>query len=162
MLRALTPVEAAVAVAIAGSVLAAAVPAFVRSLHASRLAEPIDGLNRISVRATARAAGRPAAGAYPETVELTPREVPRGARMRDPAGTWDHPTWRELGFGFTVPHSYAFGFESKNAPGFATFRARALGDLDGDGIYSTFELGGESRDGSEPVVFPLEMTREIE
>jgi hypothetical protein len=162
MFRALTPVEAAVAVAIAGSVLASAVPAFVRSLHASRLAEPIDGLRRIGMRATARAAGRPAAGAYPDTVDLTPREVPRGERVRDPAGTWDHPTWRELEFEFVVPHSYAFAFESKNAPGYATFRARALGDLDGDGLFSTFELAGESRDGAVPVVFPMEMTREIE
>jgi hypothetical protein len=162
MLRALTPVETAVAVAIAGSLLAIAVPAFVRNLHASRLAEPIEGLDRIGMRATARAAGRPAVAAYPESVGLTPHDVPRGKPVNDPAGTWDHPTWRELGFTFQVPHSYSFAFESKNSPGHATFRARAMGDLDGDGLYSSFELAGESRDGAEPVVFTLEMMREIE
>ena len=99
IVRAFTPVEVAVAVAIAGSVLATALPVFVKNLHASRMPEPIDGLGRIGARATALAASRAAESAYPETVGLTPRDVPRGERVLDPAGTWDQPTWRELGFG---------------------------------------------------------------
>jgi hypothetical protein len=161
-LRPLTAVETAAAIALGGSLLAVTVPAFVRNLHASRLAEPIDGLNRIATRATAIAAGRPAAIAYPDTVGLTPSTVPSGKRVLDPPGTWDHPTWRRLDFEFTVPHAFSFGFESHAAKGNANFRAVAHGDLDGDGVLSTFALGGESRDGSEPTVTPLEVTREVE
>lgn len=161
-MRSLTPVEAAVAVAIAGSVLATALPAFVRNLHASRLVEPIDGLNRIATRATALAATRPAQAAYPESVGLTPEAVPQGERVTDPPGTWDHPTWRELDFAITVPHSFSFAFESENGTPEARFRAYAHGDLDGDGNRSTFEIRGRARDGASPTVMPLEMTREVE
>jgi hypothetical protein len=151
-----------VAVAIAGSVLAAALPVFVRNLHASRLTEPVEGLGRIGARSTALAASRAAAHAYPATVGLTPAEVPCGQRVTDPPGTWDHPTWRELQFGFSVPHAFSFAYESHNAPGLARFRARAHGDLDADGLSSTFALSGESRDGALPVVFFLEVQREVE
>lgn len=161
-MRSLTPVEAAAAVAIAGSLLASALPAFVKNLHASRLVEPIDGLNRIATRATALAAGRAADVAYPATIDLTPAQIPRGERVTDPPGTWDKATWRELDFSFTNPHSYSFAFQSTNAPGSATFRAVAHGDLDGDGVFSTFQISGESKDGEEPTTTPMEMYREIE
>jgi hypothetical protein len=161
-MRSLTPLEAAVAVAALGSLLATALPAFVRNLHASRMVEPIDGLNRIATRATALAAGRAAHAAYPESVPLTPETVPRGERVTDPPGTWSHRTWLELGFEWTVPHSYSFVFDSKNAPGRAVFSARAHGDLDGDGNLSTFELSGESVDGAEPHVGSMEISREVE
>jgi len=160
--RPLRPLEAAAGVAIAGSILAVAVPTFVRNLHASRLVEPLDGLGRLAAHATAYAAARPAVHAYPETVPLTPAEVPRGQPAVDPAGTWDAPTWRLLDFSFTEAHSYSFAFESQNAPGRAVFRAVAHGDLDGDGLTSTFEITGESKDGAEPVTFLLESSREVE
>lgn len=161
-MRTLTPVEAALALAIGGSVLASAVPAFLRNLHASRLVEPIDGLNHLAVRATQLAASKPAEVAYPESVPLTPAQVPRGERVTDPPGTWNHRTWRLLEFEWNVPHSFSFAFESKNAKGHAVFLARAHGDLDGDGILSTFEISGESRDGAEPTISAMVIRREVE
>jgi hypothetical protein len=160
--RALTPVEAAIVVAVAGSVLAVTLPEFLRNLHASRLVEPIDGLKQIAGRASALAAGRPTERAYPSSVGLTPEQVPRGERVVDPPGTWDHPTWRALVFQQRVPHGFSFAFESENAPGVATFTASAHGDLDGDGIVSTFEVSGQSLDGHGPMVFALQMYREVE
>jgi hypothetical protein len=160
--RSVTPVQAATAFAVVGSVLFSVIPPFVRNLHASRLVEPLDGLNHIATRATALAAVRAAEVAYPPTVELTPREVPRGEPVTDPEGTWDNPTWRLLSFGWTVPHCYSFAFESNNRKGFAEFRASAHGDLDGDGVQSSFEVSGYSRDGAEPVSLPMRITREVE
>jgi type IV pilus assembly protein PilA len=160
--RPLSPIEAACGVAILGSVLAVAAPAFVKNLHASRLVEPVDGLNRIAARATALAAAQPAESAYPESTTLTPERVPRGAPASDPPGTWNHPTWRLLDFAFTTPHSYSFAFESRNAPGEARFRAVAHGDLDGDGLTSTFEIVGQSRDGTTPTLGNIESRREVE
>ncbi len=161
-MRPLSLLEAASGISLLGSILAVSVPAFVKNLHASRLVEPVDGLNRIAGAATALAARNPAESAYPDTVPLTPEHVPRGTPVTDPPGTWDAPTWRLLGFSFTVPHSYSFGFDSHDAPGKAAFHAVAHGDLDGDGLVSTFEITGESADGAEPVIHPLESQREVE
>jgi hypothetical protein len=80
----------------------------------------------------------------------------------DPPGTWEHPTWRLLQFGWEVEHAYSFGFETQREPGEARFRARAQGDLDGDGILSTFAITGMTRDGAEPVVSTLSIHREVE
>ncbi len=161
-MRSLSPVEAAAGVALVGAVLAAAIPAFFENLHASRLAEPIGGLNRLATRATVLAAGRAAEVAYPESAPLTPAEVPAGRQVTDPPGTWSHPSWRQLGFEWTVPHAYSFAFESRNAQGHSTFSARAEGDLDGDGLRSLFVIRGETRDGAHPVIFPIDIHREVE
>ncbi len=161
-MRSVTPLEAAVAVAVAGAVLATALPSFVRNLHASKLVEPIDGLNRIAVRATSLATGRPVASAYPESVGLTPAEIPAGVRVTDPPGTWDHPTWRALEFEFSVPHSFCFAFESGGSADHAAFRAVARGDLDGDGSTSEISISGQSREAGPPSVAPMEMYREVE
>ena len=161
-MRALTPVEAAVMVAVLGSVFATALPAFVRNLHASKLVEPVDGLNRIATRATALAAGRPMANAYPDSVGPTPAEVPAGTTVTDPPGTWDNPTWRLLDFSWNVPHAFSFSFESRNTPDVSSFVARSHGDLDGDGSLSSFEISGSMRQIGEPSIGPLDMSREIE
>ncbi len=161
-MRALSWVEVAAVFAAGGAVLAAFIPAFVENLEASRLAEPLEGLGTIAARATALAAGRPIEQSYPETVGLTPSVVPRGERVVDPPGTWDKPTWQRLGFRFDRPHAFSFLFESSNGKGIAAFEARAHGDLDGDGVLSTFMVRGESRDQHQPMVFPLEIDREVE
>jgi hypothetical protein len=153
------------------------VPAFVRNLQASRLSEPLDGLQRIATRATALAAGQTPESAYPDSVALTPSQVPRGERVIDPPGTWQHPTWVRLNFSFDTPHSFSFAFDSTNASTpapdggteppqqkstQATFRARAHGDLDGDGSLSTFEITGELTENGEPVTSPVVIHREVE
>jgi hypothetical protein len=154
--RKFTPLELAIAFALVGSLLAVALPTFFRDLHASHLVEPVDGLQRIGVSALAyhethRAAAvgalpagvaPPAApGALPVSAPLTPADVPRGVLREDPAGTWDHPTWQALAFRPTregVPHAFSFSFENQGTG----FVALAHGDLDGDGVLSTFELRG--------------------
>ena len=161
-MRVLSPLEAVSGFSILGSVLAVAIPAFVRNLHASRFVEPIEGLAHIAARAAAHAAAQPAETAYPDSVGLTPSQVPRGGPVTDPPGTWDHPTWRLLDVAYVTPHAYSFAFESRNAPGKATYRAVANGDLDGDGLLSTFEISGESSDGAEPVTSPMESRRAVE
>lgn len=144
--RGLTAVEVAIGVAVIGSLLAVAVPAFVRDLHASRLVEPVQGLQKIGEGAVAHAEGKPLKEAFPPTAPLTPAAPPKGAPAADPPGTWDTPTWRALDFRPTrtdgVPHSFAFAFESELGPARSAFVARARGDLDGDGILSTFEISG--------------------
>jgi hypothetical protein len=143
-------------------VLAVGLPAFLRNLHASRMVEPMEGLERIARAAAARAAAQPLGSAYPASVGLTPAVVPAGSSARDPAGTWDHPTWASLGFGFSTPHRYSFEFESEQRSQRGRYRAIARGDLDGDGQLSWFSVQGEVSEGRSPITYPLEMHREIE
>lgn len=162
MRTSLTPLQLAVIVALLGSLAAVSVPEFIRNLHASRLAEPLDGLRHISARASMQAAGSPAKFAYPGSAPRTPEQVPAGQSVTDPEGTWSHPTWRLLDFEKSEPHYFSFEFESSTAENGAHFMARAFGDLDGDGELSEFEVFGETRPGKEPTVYPVRIHREVE
>lgn len=161
-MRALSPVEAALAFAIGGSLLAITLPAFFRNLHASRMSEALDGLQQISGRAWALSDAAPITSAFPASSPLTPAQVPRATLELDPPRTWDHPTWRLLGFGFETPHAYAFQFDSEGGPQGSRFTATAHGDLDGDGVVSTFRTGGAVREGAAATREPLEVNREVE
>jgi hypothetical protein len=161
-MRALSPVEGALAFAIGGSLLAVALPAFFRNLHASRVTEALDGLGQISARALQLSESAPASSAFPASAPLTPAAVPRATLVSDPPHTWDHPTWRLLGFGFETPHAYSFQFDAENGPQGSRFTAQAHGDLDGDGVLSTFRTSGALRPGAPPTTGPLEVSREVE
>jgi hypothetical protein len=156
--RELKPVELALALSLAASVLAVAVPAFVREVHASRFVEPVDGLHRIGESAAAFAAAQTGPPCLPGSAPMTPPSPPRGHCEPDAPGTWDHPTWEALRFRPApegAPHCFAFAFESssaQNAPDF--FRAHAHGDLDGDGIPSTFQITGRCEGGRAVTVDP--------
>lgn len=149
---------------VAGSVLAASAPAFIRDLHASRLTEAVDGVSAIAAGAVAYSNGKELAASFPPAVRLTPETVPRGEPVTDPAATWDHPTWQALGFRKDGPHYYSFAFEPAVEPARIMFRAVAQGDLNGDGIFSTFEVVGERRPGQpQAVVLPgMNVYREVE
>jgi hypothetical protein len=146
-MRSISALEAAVGVALVGSVLAVAIPAFVRNLSASRLTEATHGLTRIGERAIAGAAGKPCPDAFPDSAPLTPAVAPRGKPAVDPEpDPWQHPTWTALGFRPSAPgvaHSFAFAFDRTLKPPRAAFVASAHGDLDGNGTTSTFELRGQ-------------------
>ncbi|HEY4105220.1 MAG TPA: hypothetical protein VGM44_15085 [Polyangiaceae bacterium] len=161
-MRALTPLELAVVVSLGGTVAATMIPTFMRNVHASRLSEPVEGLKRIAARASLRAAGLPTESAYPESAPFTPTVTPRAELVLDPPGTWDAPTWRALDFSFDAPHAYSFSFESNDGEAHSSFTARARGDLDGDGVTSSFSISGSVDRGGEPTVQPMEIFREVE
>jgi hypothetical protein len=157
--RSIGAVELALVFALVGSLLATTVPTFVRNVHASHFVEPVAGLQRLGAHALSYARGRPVGQAFPPSVALTPSAPPRGHCAADPPDIWEHPTWRALEFvpaPLGQPHCYSFGFDSTLAPSKSTFRAHAHGDLDGDGITSTFEVTGEDIDGDPrgPVLDP--------
>src|SRR5262249_39736823 len=104
----------------------------------------------------------PGSAAFPDSAPLTPAEVPRGVRDDDPPGAWDHPTWRALGFGFDHPHAFSFAFDSTHGPSESQFRATAHGDLDGDGVTSTFEIQGRADGNGARIVPGMFVDREVE
>ncbi|MEZ4298270.1 MAG: hypothetical protein R3B70_25175 [Polyangiaceae bacterium] len=164
-MRALTAVQAAAIFGVAGSVLAVAIPSFIRNLSASKLTEPIEGLDTIVTHAIAYAEVHPQDISFPPSAPLTPAEVPRGIRAPDPPEAWEHLTWKSLDFGFSDPHAFAFQFTSELDPNTTAMRftATAHGDLDGDGLLSTFEVKGERQPGEGPRVLPgMFVDREVE
>ena len=151
-MRRFTPVELAIGVALAGSLAAVAVPAFFRELHASRFVEPTEGLARLGASALAFAELN---GRFPDGAPLTPATPPRGTKEADPPGAWDGATWKALAFrpvAEGVPHAYAFSFESTGAG--TAFVEQSRGDLDGDGVLSTFEVRGYARPAEKPTLVP--------
>jgi len=110
----------------------------------------VDGLQRIGAAAVLYGIGRPVGQAFPPSAPATPTTPPRGHCEPDPPGTWDHPTWRTFDFRPVppdTPHCFSFSFDSNLSPSLSTFRAQAHGDLDGDGIPSTFEVTGRHAEG---------------
>lgn len=163
--RSWTGAELAVAVGVAGSVLAVAIPAFVRNLSASKLSEPIEGLDRMVTNAVAYAESHPQELSFPPSAPLTPASVPKGVRVVDPPDTWEHLTWKSLQFRFDEPHAFSFQFDSAFDATTQQFRfvAGARGDLDGDGQLSTFEVRGERLPGQPARVLPgMYVEREVE
>jgi hypothetical protein len=157
--RRFRPLELAIAFALLGALLAIAVPTFVREVHASRFVEPVDGLQRIGAAAILYGTAHTIGQAFPPSAPLTPSVPPRGHCEADPPGTWEQPTWVALDFQPApsgTPHCFAFSFESHLAPTGSRFRAQAHGDLDGDGLTSTFEVTGQYTDANAqgPVLDP--------
>lgn len=162
-MRSMSPVELALIVSVIGSALAASSPTFLRELQASRMSEAVQGLTAIGAGAIAHAEGKELARSFPDPAPLTPAEVPRGVAVLDPSGTWDTPTWQALSFRFDRPHRYSFRFDVVPDPSRIWFDAAAHGDLNGDGILSTFHLSGERRVDGAAVVLPgLHVHREVE
>ena len=165
MWRSWNALELSAAFAVGGSVIAVAVPAFVRNLSASKLTEPIDGLDRMVTSAVAYAQTKPQELSFPPSAPLTPAQVPRGVRALDPPDAWEHLTWRSLAFRFDEPHAFAFQLDTSFDPPTQAFRfvAIAHGDLDGDGLLSTFEVHGERLPGQAARVIPgMVVEREVE
>ena len=148
--RRFTPVELAIGVSLLACLLAVMVPTFVREIHASRFVEPVDGLQRMGTEAVAYARAHPVAQAFPASVGETPAAPPRGRCEADAPELWEQPTWVALHFrpaSEGAPHCFAFGFDSTLSATRSVFRADAHGDLDGDGLPSTFEITGHAVEG---------------
>ncbi len=152
--RAFSVVELAIVVALLAILAAIALPAFELYVRRSKTAEAPTNLRRIFSSSVAYFqtdhSGRQGEGLprqFPVSVELTPGDSFCGAGTR--AGKWepqevhwDRQTWHALNFAVSDPHYFAYQYESSGVDAAATFTARAVGDLDCDGTFSTFERVG--------------------
>lgn len=161
----LSLVQIAVGIGLTGSLLCIAVPSFIENLRASKLSEPVANLRTIVSGAITYGGKHDGETSLPPSVELTPKDVPKGVTVVDPKGTWDHLTWRALGFGLTEAHAFSYQFGMKYDPIAAktSFEVTAHGDLDGDGSLSTFSVFGEkTRDGGTRALSGMYVDREVE
>lgn len=159
--RGVSVIEAAAMFSVTGTLLAVGVPAFFRELRLSHFVEPVQGLEQLEAAAIAYSHGRAASDAFPPSAPLTPATVPRATRAVDPPGAWDHPTWKALGFRGSPAdsaHCFSFEFESASNAAGSNFLAQAHGDLNGDGVTSTFQIGGHFLTGEEAAVGDKEVS----
>ena len=71
------------------------------------------------------------------------------------ASQWEDPIWQALLFSIDDAHYYSYEYVAPTPK--AAFTARAYGDLDCDGVYSTFEIAGTS---DQPMT--VKVTNELE
>jgi type IV pilus assembly protein PilA len=161
-----------IVVAVLGILASVAIPAMIKYIRRAKTAEAVDklaflyrmsGTYASSDRFTRGISGVGVGAQFPASDGPTPAIPPAGIRASDPAGVWDaSETWQALAFAMAGPHYYAFEYASMGVGANAQFTARALGDLDGDGLLSTFERAGRlnanhDMEGSSGIYFEREL-----
>ncbi|RMH35955.1 MAG: pilin [Deltaproteobacteria bacterium] len=150
--RGFTLVELMVAVAIVGVLAAIAVPAFQRYARKAKTAEATTNLRkivegaRVSIHDTDTLVGRgysssPGGPVGPEDTHapMTPSLgtcCAMGGQCVPQAELWASPYWQLVKFELVEPHYYMYAYDIVGD----AFTARAMGDLDCDGNYATFEM----------------------
>lgn len=149
----LSTIEVATLVSVVGTLLAVALPTLGRSVRPSKLTEASQQLDALySAVAAYYATPRPAAnggstyclpapaGPTPETPSVSPLRSDFTAQSAQGASTW-----KDLGFTPSVPLRFRYSFApaawgcTRNVSDGRMLVLRAEGDLDGDGLYSSFE-----------------------
>ena len=137
-----------------GVLSAVAIPAFTKYTKKSKTAESIQFIKKMSDGARVYYANPEAVGLgaspqakhFPASVGPTPPLgtcCNMGGKCIPDADTWEHPTWKALDFAMRDPHYYSYEFKTEVRDGVTSYTALAYGDLDCDGVYSTFSLYGE-------------------
>lgn len=147
-----TLIELMIVVAILGILAAIAIPAFVTYVRRSKTVEATENINTMfsavsSYYNPGEKQARGIAGAqfdHCTVAAATDAKVPSDVKQK---GTWNTATWaaQSGGIGFSVENAYyqygldSIGLGCTRAPSTNMYTLRAIGNLDGDAISSTFE-----------------------
>lgn len=147
-----TLMELMVVVTILGLIAGLAIPSFLNYVRRSRTIEASGSLRRIFDASIAyyfdeHAAqdGRAISRTFPAAASPTPAASccgQPGDKCDSMAAFANDPTWQALNFQMEDPHRYVYSYASSGDDADARFTARANGDLDCDGVFSTFERVG--------------------
>lgn len=189
---ALSLIEGSLAVGLIGTFLAVFIPTFFREIHTSKVAEATDMMELIAERAgayynTSHETGRGSrrrclpdgAGPTPDlpSEEPVPVDFTQAPTLPDPEVEVENAeaeesgveTWLAIGLSTERELRFAYTFEPSRAgcgvmapEDEPLFVVRANGDLDGDGIQSTFEQGYRVRRGSVEPFGVLHINQRVE
>jgi hypothetical protein len=139
-----------------GVASAVAIPAFIKYTRKSKTVEATEGLDKIMVGAKAYFQtdhydqnGTLLPKAFPASTDWTPAKGCCGGpgnKCQPDADAWAKSPWKELHFSLSDPHYYQFRFESKGTGKDATFVAEARGDLNCNGVFSSYRFLGSVDD----------------
>ncbi|MBV1857781.1 MAG: prepilin-type cleavage/methylation domain-containing protein [Nannocystaceae bacterium] len=151
---AIVAICAAVSIPVLGMLAAIAVPAFTKYMRRAKTAEARVQLAKLfdSMANYHTEHGR-CPGALAGDTDVTPPtslncNVGQGGRCNPgdayPSSDWaDNEVWSALGFEMSSPHYFHYNVRwSQDSDGACQFTAQAFGDLDDDGVFSTFERFG--------------------
>jgi hypothetical protein len=157
--RGFSTLQVATAIVVFGTALGVIGVGCWRALRFSREAEATEYLQRLADGAAA--AVRESPSILLSSTPLTPAEVPRGAPVTDPLGTWDNATFKAAHFKIEEPHWYSYQLDVPRDAA-SPVHAIAHGDLDGDGVTSTFERTIRRSPTGWDVTPELRVVRELE
>jgi len=153
--------EACAVVCVVGIVLATFLPTFLRKVRASKSVEAAERLGELHQGTAAYFASR---RCLPEGAGPSPDHPSEEPVVVDFQGS---PVWRAVGFVPSEPLRFRYSFRPEqtgcNLHGLRLVTLRAEGDLDADGVLSTFERSaGANRHGELVPVGTLRVVRETE
>ncbi|MBU1431548.1 hypothetical protein KKF91_13480 [Myxococcota bacterium] len=138
---------------ILGVLSAVAIPAFVKFTQRSKASEAHMNVRRMFDSAVyyyeeehVDAEGNILPKSFPKSTTLTPKapNCVNGnlVKQMPDSEVWQEEGWKQLNFELYEPSYYQYQFISEGEGKAAKFTARAIGDIDCDGVYSTFERVG--------------------
>lgn len=155
---------AARAAGVIGALSAMAVPSFLRYIDRSRTTEATMNVRRIF---DASVIYFDTEGQFPPSMPLTPDDDAQalacesGERLLAPSA-WSEPGWQAMNFAVQDPHYYRYQYNSVGVGDLASFTASAFGDLDCDGVFSTFVRFGFVEQGEVVGSAGLYISNELE
>jgi prepilin-type N-terminal cleavage/methylation domain-containing protein len=148
-----TLIELMIVVAIIGILAAVAIPAFMKYIRRSKTTEATMNIRKLFDSSVsyfeeehAARTGTIVPKQFPMSQGATPATTPCGQpgdKFQPNPLTWSgNETWNALNFSVDDPHYYWYSYDSTGTGTGSQFTARANGDLNCNGTYSTFERIG--------------------
>jgi type IV pilus assembly protein PilA len=145
-------IELMIAVAIVGVLAVLAVYGTQKYLANAKSTEARNMLGQLAKDASTTMFGTDPPSFCGSASNQVPASVPRGEKYLSKAAEWNTGSntagWRCLGFSIEQPQYYAYTYAALSTNGVrGGFLAQAYGDLNGDGVTSTFTVEGSAYSG---------------